>query len=760
MCGAGRYLREKTMRKLIRLPAIAAAALAALAVARAEDVRVPRDVVLSENDIGAAGDMTQAGRWGDLQTEGEVSCRAFRGPRSLSRVGMNAWWDGDAPGENVMLVVTFKDTTPQAVTVGGWTGAGGIYGYPVIGRIGGANDGRWKKGLLICPKTQIKRHPGGEWEGKWSLIFNGGGTILVDRIQVAKVTDDLKTASIRAARASRAASIEALKKQYKRVPWKETVELGDVSAEHKRLGFVPYARPYTIDVYPGSVPKASERGAKTLAAYATPGEFEPVQVAAYALKDLKLAVSVTDLRGPGVLKADEEVEVFWIESTAVRPKSSWGKEWQTRPVWLRPARPGGGLPYPVPVKSGTSLSWFLRVHVPEEAKAGVYRGSFKLEAEGGRSARFPIEVRVLPFKLDKVTDYAWGPYVSSPLDDEYIQDLADHGMNSMSLFAPGGLRPKMRGGRCVLDLSPAMEEYLGKLKKLGFVRLIDFGGGDPWYNNPSNLVNVTKAKVGTPQFEKYYAQYWQDIKRLEKEKGWPEIICCPFDEPVKSEAKVRNYITCYEIIKKVLPETKVFCVFMNRTSSAKRLGRKSDIWSCNGAFGVNQAEKLRLAKEGTKKLFYTYTGCMGGYRPGAARYNAGVVPWHYDADGTYFWAYKWTGGDPFNDLDAGHRDWSPIARDVDGRLYTCTCWEGYREGVDDRRYIETCLRIAKEKNRRDILDKIAGIKAGIRPGRESTESTRTKGLDDFFIKLDNASELDVIRAEVTGMILEMKGVKR
>jgi hypothetical protein len=129
------------------------------------------------------------------------------------------------------------------------------------------------------------------------------------------------------------------------------------------------------------------------------------------------------------------------------------------------------------------------------------------------------------------------------------------------------------------------------------------------------------------------------------------------------------------------------------------------------------------------------------------------------ADGTYFWAYLWSSGDPFNDLDGGARDWSPVARDVDGLVYASIGWEGYREGIDDLRYIHTALRLAKEKGRKDVLDEIAKLQGSIQPGRESEESRRTSGLDEFFIKkLDNASELDGYRAKVVSMIMSMLDV--
>ena len=733
----------------------AAVAQAAAAFAAAAPATAPSGAkILSDNDIGHEKDMTTPGRWGKPQEVGGRTFRTYPGPKSLSYVGIKPWFAGDAPAEDVIVAVTFQDTTSQPVAVHTWHGAGSTYGYDPIGWIGGANDGQWKQALMVCPKGMVRVRPGQKPENVCWMLFNGGGTIAVDRIQVLQCAEALKRRAVHEARKARAASIESIQKTFRHVPRKKAeLALGEVPAKWKRLGFIPYVRSYTVDVYPDSVPAPAERGIKPLRAYATLGEFEPIQVAAYALKDATLSAGISDLKGPGVIKADRDIKIHWIESVPQRVGSSWGKQWQIMPVWMRPNAP-------VQVGANTSQSWYVTVHVPADAEPGLYKGSLSLASEAGAKVSLPVELRVLPFSLDKADHVARGPYVATIIADEYIQVLADPGMNSSSIFSRSGFAPELVEGKCVAKISERMNRYLKKLKQAGFVRVVHFGGGDPAYNNPAGLPAATKTKVGTEEFAKYYGQFWQDVRRQEKQHGWPEIICCPFDEPVKSAAKTRNYVTCYEIVKKAVPSMKVFCVFMNRRQAAASLGLKADIWSCNGAFDVNSAEKRKLAEHGVHKLFYTYTGCMGSTRPGAARYNAGVLPWHYDADGTYFWAYLWFGGDPFNDLDAGHRDWSPVARDVDGRVYACIGWEGYREGVDDLRYIHTAARMAKEKGRKDLLEKIAELKKNVRKGAESAESVRTRGLDDFFVQIDSASFLDVYRAEVAAMILEMLGATK
>jgi len=710
---------------------------------------------LSQADLGVPGDPVSPGRWGEPSAEDGRTYRIYPGPRSLSYVALKTWWnDGDVPPADVAIVVDYKDTTPAAVGVLAWSGTGPTWGYNRVGQVGGANDGKWKDAVLICPRTLLRRHRSGPYKGNCSLLFSGGGRIAVDRIRILPLTDALRNHAVGQARAARSRSLRLLTKQFKHVPRKKAEPaLEPVSPEHRRLGFIPFVRSYLKDVYPDTIPDPKERGAGPLKAYATLGEYEPLQAAACALRDLTITVAITDLRGPGTLRAGTDVKVYRIESVPMRVGSSWGKQWRIMPAWMRPNEP-------VEMKAGTSQSWYITVHVPPDARPGLYKGRFTLSAGAERSASFPVEFRVLPFALDRADHIARGPYVSGVIAEEFIQDLAEHGMNSMSTWTSGAPRPRLVNGRCVAEVPPAVDDYLRKLKKAGFVRMVFFGGGDPRYRDPAGLASATKTKVGSPEFARYYGQFWKDIRRLEAQRGWPEMICCPFDEPVKSAAKTANYLACYEAVKAASPETKVFCVFMNRRSAAEKLGLKADIWSCNGAFDVNSAHKRRLAGKGIHKLFYTYTGCMGSTRPGSARYNAGVLPWHYDADGTYFWAYLWTTGDPFNDLDGGTRDWSPVARDADGIVYGCIGWEGYREGVDDQRYIQTCLRLAREKGRKDILARIAKLKAGVLKGEESAESARTRGLDDFFFRVQDTNFMDVYRSEVAGMILEMLGEKQ
>jgi len=712
-------------------------------------VTIPPDAVIAAFDMDDTKEKLE--RFGPVQTDGDRTARAYPGKSTWCYLHVDAWWRGERPAEGAVLAITYKDTLTDGLALYGWTGIGGRYGFHYFGQLRGVNDGQWKQALINVPKEVIRRQTHKYPKGKWVFQMNGTATALIDKIELVRPNAELMAEAIRQGRAARAAAIEALEKRFRHVPRRKAGELGSVSDADRERGFLPFVRSYTLDVYPDAVPTDAERGVTTLETYATIGEYEPLQVAVRALRDETITAAVSDLTGPAVLKAGRDVTVRHVEPAATRAGGgSSARGWQVQPVWLRTNAP-------VAVKADTSRAWYVTIHVPDDAKAGDYTGTLTLAGSGGGAAKLAVKLKVLPFRLDKADHVARGPYVSGMLSADYIEDLRAHGCNASSMWPQGGLGPKLDGDKCVVDLSADMDAYLKALRRAGFVKLVYFGGGDNRYGNPGQVVARTRAKVGTPEFARYYGQWWADIRRLERAHGWPEMICCPFDEPVKTKAKIANYLLCRQAVLKHAPGTKLFCVFMNRPWAVEQLGLKSDIWSCNGAFDTNAAAKARLAAEGIHKLLYPYTMTTARTRPGSVRWSSGFGPWKYTADGIYFWAYLWHAVDPFNDLDAGHSDWTPVARDVDGKIYDCVGWEGWREGIDDRLYVETAIRLAKEKGRKDILAKIAKLRGGVVKAAEADVSVATAGLDGFFMKIDNASRLDIYRARVAAMIMEMLG---
>ncbi len=84
---------------------------------------------------------------------------------------------------------------------------------------------------------------------------------------------------------------------YKEVPFVETTPAPALTPVEKARGFLLFRRPIMDPVYPNTHPLPSER-LQALAAFATPGEFEPLTFSIYPVRALKnLRVNVSPLTG-------------------------------------------------------------------------------------------------------------------------------------------------------------------------------------------------------------------------------------------------------------------------------------------------------------------------------------------------------------------------------------------------------------------------------------------------------------------------------
>ena len=81
--------------------------------------------------------------------------------------------------------------------------------------------------------------------------------------------------------------------------------------------------------------------------------------------------------------------------------------------------------------------------------------------------------------------------------------------------------------------------------------------------------------------------------------------------------------------------------------------------------------------------------------PQAYRRNFGLLLWQNDYDGAATFAYVFPFGSPWNDFDdPTYRDHLFVYPTINGIIDTIA-WEGYREGVDDVRYVTTLLSAIK-----------------------------------------------------------------
>jgi hypothetical protein len=109
------------------------------------------------------------------------------------------------------------------------------------------------------------------------------------------------------------------------------------------------------------------------------------------------------------------------------------------------------------------------------------------------------------------------------------------------------------------------------------------------------------------------------------------------------------------------------------------------------AYALVPAEAAQWHSKGKQILSYANPQA-GVENPEIYRKNYGVALWNAEYDGTMDFAYQCAFGDIWNDFDDGHwRDHVFTYPTSNGVIDTIQ-WEGFREGVDDTRYVASLIK--------------------------------------------------------------------
>ena len=486
--------------------------------------------------------------------------------------------------------------------------------------------------------------------------------------------------------------------------YEETAPALSATKEERDRGYVIFARHWLDVVFPNSRPGPGQRTA-TLQAFATPGEHEPMTFSVHALRPLaKAAVSVSDLRGPAGAIASERVTVYPVRCMNKRVTYSSNSYVKDMPVLLERRSE-------VDLAQGQSKRFWLDVHVPDAAPAGVYRGTATFRSANGPAAAVALVVRVLPFKLHEPADMIWGEYYQGPKlakDDAEglvflerdLRDMRAHGATSVGLcIGTPATQAKMtpQGAELNLDGSSLWEHFMDLYKQLGFpapvVQLSDSGQA---------FASENSDRFMDERYAAAYKAFWAAVQQVCKQKGWPEIIVQPVDEPGWRDrtAKDRN-VALLKLLKQI-PGMRTEQDGPGDAYFHHEAGPYSDVWNYNGGIGTD--EVVAAAKK-AGRIVMLYNCDVESYRPEIGRYAPGFFQKRAGTHGCYNWAYMSWRGSPYDDLDHTTGTWMhvypPHKDEVGG---PSTGWQGFREGVDDYKYIAT-LELALARARASATPK-------------------------------------------------------
>ncbi len=446
------------------------------------------------------------------------------------------------------------------------------------------------------------------------------------------------------------------------------------------------------------------------------GEYESASLALYALTDVKsLLVSATDLRGPGtipreavdisvvkcwwqagfgigdrthttlapelLLKDDRLVRVDlekrenYVRSTAKDGTETYllasGKTSENLKE-LRPVDAETLQPFDLPAKQVKQV--WLTVHVPEDAKPGEYEGRLNLTTSG-KTKEIPLRVTVHPFELEP-TPLTYSIYYRGKLaaegsisseaksEEQYLaemRDLASHGVLYPTIYQgySEDLLPR------ALELRRQAGLPAGKMFTLG----ISSGA-------PTTAEALARLKQGV--------QSWI---AMGKRFGYEEVHVYGIDEARGERLKAQR--AAWQAVHEA--GAKMFVACYKGTFEA--MGDLLDVAVLAGRPNPEEAKKYHGI--GHQAFCYAYPQ-VGNEEPETYRRNFGLVLWQAGFDGAMDYAYQHSFGHIWNDFDHNHyRDHNFTYPTVNGIVDTVQ-WEGFREAVDDTRYVATLLKAIKE----------------------------------------------------------------
>ncbi|MGA2032329.1 MAG: hypothetical protein ABSG68_08750 [Thermoguttaceae bacterium] len=509
------------------------------------------------------------------------------------------------------------------------------------------------------------------------------------------------------------------------IPYVETAPEPALTDAEKQRGYLLFARPTVEPVYPNTRPRADER-LEALVAFAAPGQFEPVTLALYTVRPLEnLKVRVSPLAcAAGEIPADRiEVRLgtYW---NVGYPSYTTVNTYRRTPELLERATVHSS-------PAAECQRYWLTIHVPEDAKPGLYQGTVTLWDDGfDRALSIPIALRVLGFHLtkDPAKHYSAYYYVRNQSfyrgrSEEFIRKACDNDYRAMADFG--------------LDMLPTLYLSCEDGKQIvvrdadEIPRMLAAGLHGPAPVTADDVINrlyrqsTPGGKVEShwrvrpmppPAFYQRITAMFRAFEVRRKAKGWPEFICCPIDEVDPS---------CKEFGVKVYAAVKAAGIRTYATKDpvepdAAAYAPQLDIW-CSQPYSMpyerivaqRRYEYWCYPNHNAGEIKDRLTMCKGG------RMTYGFGFWRSGYTTLIPWDWNWTCAPDQFDYLRGRESGCGQRMDDDGEVIPAVYWSCFREGFDDARYLYTLQQAIVQ--RQDSTD--PACQEAVRQGRRILQET-------------------------------------
>jgi len=340
---------------------------------------------------------------------------------------------------------------------------------------------------------------------------------------------------------------------------------------------------------------------------------------------------------------------------------------------------------PLNISNGLNKQFWITIKVPENTLPGIYTGKIELKNSAVLVGEIHLKLEVLPIELSN-------PYLTYSLyyEGQFHSDWPEGSISSVykseeqfraeqkDMFNHGVTNPTVRQG---FD-----ETLLGKVLD---IRNETGMGGQPLYyhggqtGNPSDSAELEMLKDRVIETIEFVEPY-----------GITDVYFYGIDE-AKAE-KLASQRPAWEAVHEV--GGKIFASGYTAAwwppGNFALMGDIQDLLVCAGKPYAEEAAKWHSVNH---KIFcYAYPQ-IGPEKPETFRRNFGLLLWQADYDGAMDFAYQFSNlSNIWNDFgDCQYRDHNFTYPTMDGIIGTIQ-WEGWREGVDDIKYLTTLIDVVQQ----------------------------------------------------------------
>ncbi|HEX2960283.1 MAG TPA: hypothetical protein VHO43_00730 [Ignavibacteriales bacterium] len=366
----------------------------------------------------------------------------------------------------------------------------------------------------------------------------------------------------------------------------------------------------------------------------------------------------------------------------------------------------------------TNRQIWLTMHIPEGAKPGKYISVFKVSSPKGLLIEFPVEIEVLPFKLDEsrvsyslyyhgaLRDWKLRPFHSMDKTPEQLylelKDMKEHGV----------LYPNNYQDMKHLEENIRIRERVGLPKDRFYSTLLDWFKGPP---KTEGQLDVLKKRI-------------LDFKSVIEKYGYKQLYIYGEDE-ARGQALL-DQRPAWELAHEL--GVKIFVAGYSETFQMM-----GDILDAAVIQGTLNPEQAHLYHSKGNEIFSYSNPQVGQENPEIYRRNFGIALYKAGYNGCMDYAYQKNYNAMWNDFDYQRYREETFTYPTSDGLISTVQWEGFRQGVTDMRYLST------------LLNRIDSLKA---------KGKNTRDLENWVNSIDTSGDLDLLREEIIQKILSIKPI--